>query len=454
MMRTRIMWLSIGSALGGIIAALMVLCLWQNDLSVVSLLLAGFMGIIVSAMLSLWAGKTAINLEIDSMLKVRDMIRHLNEDGNLEEIIPKDYELLHPIKFIFRELQTAHQSLTLLKTEALKHQHLFDSLEEGLIISDKSQQIMFINDAAKTMFNAPENQRALTLQYVLLNPSAQELLRKVTDGHIPLAEEVITGKKNTFLHVMMSQVRNKNKESEGLIIFAKDITERVKAERMREDFVANVSHELKTPLTSIRGFSELLQSGMVKNETEQHKYLQMIEIETDRLIALINDILQLSELTSLKMDEGKIPMDISQVVQEVVLFLSPLAKNKGVSLHVNANAIQVQMNPQRAHELVMNLVDNAIKYNRPQGQVDIRVFEEKNEAILSISDTGIGIPQKDADRVFERFYRVDKSRSRQSGGTGLGLSIVKHIVSLYNGNIHLESTEDKGTTITIRLPKI
>lgn len=239
-------------------------------------------------------------------------------------------------------------------------------------------------------------------------------------------------------------------ETVGAVILASDITEQANAERMRREFTANVSHELKTPLQSITGSAELIENGLVKDE-DMPRFVGHIRTEAARLVSLIDDIIRLSQL-----DEGgempKSAAALSDVVKEVFGALSESADQRNITLSQSGKG-EVFGVKQLIFEVIYNLCDNAIKYNRDGGRVDVDIHENENETVISVSDTGIGIPAEHRERIFERFYRVDKSHSKKSGGTGLWLSIVKHAVLYHNGRISIESEENKGTKITVVFPK-
>lgn len=220
------------------------------------------------------------------------------------------------------------------------------------------------------------------------------------------------------------------------------------AARNRQDFTANVSHELKTPLTAISGYAELIENGMVDNE-KQIKFAGDIKKNADRLVTLINDIIRLSELDNSEVGVNFSKQDIYEVAEERVELLQNSAAKKNVKLTLSGGTVYVLSNRGMLIELLDNLIQNAIRYNVSGGSVYVMITKEESGAVLSVKDTGIGIPEADKDRIFERFYRVDKSRSRETGGTGLGLAIVKHIVELHNGRIELNSELSKGTEIRI-----
>ena len=224
------------------------------------------------------------------------------------------------------------------------------------------------------------------------------------------------------------------------------------AEKMRQEFTANVSHELKTPLQSISGYAELLKSGMVKEEDVQ-QFAERIYSESQRMITLVNDILELSHLDEGMEDMIREDVDLYDVAARAVDSLEEEAATAGVTLELTGESSVINGYSQLLSLIVYNLCENGIKYNNPKGSVKVDVIDFRDRAVLTVNDSGIGIPLDQQERVFERFYRVDKSHSKEVGGTGLGLSIVKHATAIHNGEIHLVSAPKYGTTITITFPK-
>lgn len=220
----------------------------------------------------------------------------------------------------------------------------------------------------------------------------------------------------------------------------------------RSEFTANVTHELKTPLTSIKGFTDMLSSGMVAKPEDQQRFLTMISVEVDRLSNLVDDILTVSELETVAGATGTERAPLLSIAREVQTILQPQAEKAGVLLRVEGSQVEACIAPDRFKEVAINLMENAIKYNRKGGRVTVTVEPSGGRASFVVADTGIGIPEESQSRVFERFYRVDKGRSRAAGGTGLGLAIVKHIVALYEGQIKLASVVGSGTTVEVTLP--
>ena len=225
-----------------------------------------------------------------------------------------------------------------------------------------------------------------------------------------------------------------------------------KEKRIRQEFFSNASHELKTPITSIQGYAELLESGMIQDDGMKLDFARRIKKEAAGMTGLINDILMISRLESMDAEVMFSDVRISVLLQEIMDSLKPLAASCQVFLHVDVKPLCIRANLQQMKELFTNLATNAIKYNRPGGQVWITVGEQGDDMLVRVKDNGVGIPKESLDRIFERFYRVDKGRSRKQGGTGLGLSIVKHIVNFYHGTIHVTSELDKGTEFTVTIP--
>ncbi len=233
----------------------------------------------------------------------------------------------------------------------------------------------------------------------------------------------------------------------------KESMNRIEFERMvRQEFFSNVSHELKTPLTSVCGYLELLENNMVSDENRKKDFLARIKKETINMTSLINDILMISRLETKEAEVTLSDVRLAPLVKEVCTSLEPLAKEYQVSISTNCRPLKMFANTQQLRELFNNLIINAIKYNKPEGKVGVTVTSEQSEIIIIVEDTGVGIPEDAKVRIFERFYRVDKGRSKKVGGTGLGLSIVKHIVNYYNGSIELQSKIGEGSKFTVRLP--
>ena len=238
----------------------------------------------------------------------------------------------------------------------------------------------------------------------------------------------------------------------GTIVLLVDVTYSVKAEKMRQEFTANVSHELNTPLTTIKGFGEMFGSGMITRKEDVLKYGAMSERESERLLFLINDIIRLSEIEE-HTEELRTPVELRTAAQDALQILEARVQQNDIHVELKGDCLILNSNDGYMRELFINLIDNAIKYNKDGGSGAGAVGRDGPDAVVTVADPGIGIPPEHQGRVFERFYRVDKSHSKASGGTGLGLSIVKHAVQYHHGTVELQSEEGKGTTIRILLPK-
>ena len=326
---------------------------------------------------------------------------------------------------------------------------ILDSMSEGLVVLDPNLRILLINHSAAAFFGVDAEVRGSNLLHMTHLPRAVDAARHAAKyGQREVFDLRRSGR---TLQVLVSPVRDGDAEA-GAILLVTDVTAVRMAEQIRSDFVANASHELKTPLTAIKGFAELMQQGIIREPQEVERTVSLIVAETDRMIQLISDILKLSELESEVTDTGAVAVSLRLTAQKAAESLALQAKEHEVTVDVEGDIGTVYANPDRMMELALNLMDNAVKYNRPGGSVTVSIWDKPDHVTLSVADTGVGIPREAQDRVFERFYRVDKGRSRRQGGTGLGLSIVKHIVGLYKGEIRLRSEPGAGTTIEVDLP--
>lgn len=340
---------------------------------------------------------------------------------------------------ISRQLQKANQ-----KKE--EFDAITEHMKEGLIIVGKKMEVLSYNKAAVELLsdgNAPIVDSALAFNRSEVFSSA---LEEALSGK---AAEVMLTHSGKDYQVLANPVFQEN-DVKGAVVLVLDVTEKVQRDYLRREFTANVSHELKTPLTSISGFAELIKSGMVRSE-DVEEFATRIYNEAGRLITLVNDIIRLSRL-----EEGQLydkeDIDVVKLIKEVVESLEVEAKKNNVKMEIVGDTFTYNAPPQILSEMLHNLCENAIKYNKPDGTVTIRLDKEENSWSITVSDTGIGIPTEYQQRVFERFFRVDKSHSKKIGGTGLGLSIVKHSVDYLGGQIHLNSEVGAGTEVKIILP--
>lgn len=330
--------------------------------------------------------------------------------------------------------------------------YLLNNMNEGLVVFDRDMRILVINRSASRFFDAVGEMKGKNVLRLTHMPAIADALQGVTQSGEPAAVDIRNPDGKKTLQILMSAVHDEEENTDGAIMLISDVTEIRLAEQIRSEFVANASHELKTPLTSIKGFSELIDTGIINDPEKAHGYLEHIRTETERMIGLIGDILKLSELEATSHDTGMVQLSMKLIAQKVCGSLYNQINMKNVSVKVTGDIGSMEANPDHMEQMLLNLVDNAVKYNKPGGSVTVEVTQSEETVSVKVSDTGVGIPKESQQRVFERFYRVDKSRSRKLGGTGLGLSIVKHIVGLYNGKIKLESETGQGTSIEIILP--
>jgi len=339
---------------------------------------------------------------------------------------------------------------------------VINSMRDGIIAVDTDYKILIINTIACDIFGVRHGPGIMgkNLIQIARNSKVNSLLIDTIKNNTPLTDEIIMFSPATNTDKIYKVYTNPIKNTDtvrsvnsGGVITLHDVTSVKKLEQIRTEFVSNVTHELKTPLTSIRGFVETLKNGAIEDTAVAAKFLDIIDIEAERLYMLINDILQLSEIEGMRKDDNIMETNLNTIIGEVVLILEAAAQKKGVRLIVEVDqAINLLVNKNRIKQMLINLVDNAIKYNVENGAVYISAGRSSGKTYISIKDTGIGISEKHHSRIFERFYRVDKGRSRNMGGTGLGLSIVKHIVNLYSGDIRVVSQQGQGTEFLIQLP--
>lgn len=338
---------------------------------------------------------------------------------------------------------------------------VINSMRDGIIAIDTNYKILIINTIACDIFGVKHGPGIIGKSLIDLtrNTKVNLLLNDTIKKNVALTDEINMYSSKTgsdyIYKIYTNPIKNFDaiKQNSGGVITLHDVTSVKKLEKIRTEFVSNVTHELKTPLTSIRGFVETLKNGAIEDTAVATKFLDIIDIEAERLYILINDILQLSEIEGMRKDDHVTKNDLSLIIDEVVLMLEAAASKKNIKLEVFAEPnIMILVNNYRIKQMLINLIDNAIKYNVENGIVLIKASKTNGKIIISIKDSGIGIPEIDHSRIFERFYRVDKGRSRNMGGTGLGLSIVKHIVNLYSGDIRIISEPGQGTEFIIQLP--
>lgn len=379
----------------------------------------------------------------------KQIVKPLNS-LNLDEPLSNDgYDELSPLlrRIDSQQRQIRNQAEKLAQKQR-EFEAVTENMSEGIILLNADGIVLGINSAALRLFNADKSCIGSHIFSIDRSSAVSELISESKKGcHCERMSEI----NGRCYQLALSPVISQEKPS-GSVILAIDVTEKEKGEQLRREFTANVSHELKTPLHLISGSAELLMNGVVKEEDKQSFY-QRIYGESKRMNRLVEDIIRLSHL-----DEGADDMkwektDLYNLAVQAVNSLSEEAERAGVKISLSGSEAVVFGIPQLLSSVVYNLCDNAIKYNRSGGSVDVRVENLGGRISLVVSDTGIGIPLEHQERIFERFYRVDKSRSKELGGTGLGLSIVKHAAMIHGAEINLISSPEKGTEITVEFPE-
>ncbi len=418
-----------------------------------AIFLVGLAALGVGALSSRWDG-AAVPLLLAAALLIalaaRRLARRITQPiRELDPSMPEScvrYGELFPLLDYLRRQQATIRS----QTDELRQRHeeftaITENMSEGFLLIDRRTNLLSCNASALRLLGASE---PCAGESVLLLGQAEPFRRVVVEALAGRHSEALLEREGTCCQLLASPILHEGGPA-GAVVALLDVTEREKRESLRREFTANVSHELKTPLTSISGFAELMKDGMVPQETVP-EFAADIYREAQRLISLVEDIIHLSRL-----DENAAPMDrqavdLCQLSREVLDRMSASAARGQVSLHLEGVPVVVEGVRAVLEEMIGNLVDNAIKYNRPGGSVTVTVDTEGGKARLAVRDTGIGIPPAHQQRVFERFYRVDKSHSKEVGGTGLGLSIVKHAAAYHNASPELESQEGQGTIVTVR----
>ena len=379
----------------------------------------------------------------------KTVVRPLNELNLDEPLNNEGFDELSPLlrRIDSQQRQLKGQALEL-KQKKDEFLAVTSNMSEGLVLLNSSGTILSINNAALTILDADKSSVGQDILTVNRSLEMQKLLEEARMGQRSETKLCLTGRE--YQLDASPIISGGNIEGVALLLF--DITERENAEQLRREFTANVSHELKTPLHSISGCAELMKNGMVKPE-DTVRFAGQIYSEAQRLINLIEDIIRLSRLDEGAEDMQRERIDLYALSASVIDSLGNEAKENKITVELCGAPAFIWGVRQLVSGMIYNLLDNAIKYNKADGSVKLSVSNEGEFSVLNVSDTGIGIPPEHQSRVFERFYRVDKSHSKEVGGTGLGLSIVKHSAMVHNAKIDLQSTPGKGTSITVRFPK-
>lgn len=377
----------------------------------------------------------------------RNLVKPLN---NLDLNDPLSNDVYEELSPLLRHMAQQNKQIALQMDELSRSQNEFNAItsnmSEGLIVLNKDGVVVSLNTAARKIFEAEEDSIGKDFLTIDRTP---EIIRAIKETLSGKKQELEYEKNGRNYDLCINKIVEKD-EVIGVLLLAIDNTEKIQAEQNRREFTANVSHELKTPLQSIIGSADLIESGLVKPE-DMPRFIGHIKTDAARLVSLVSDIIRLSQLdenTEMNWEN----VDALSVAKEALEMVGPIAESRNISLTIKGEPAPLNSVHKLLYDIIYNLCDNAVKYNKEGGFVKVDVKTAGDKVQVAVSDNGVGIAPADQSRVFERFYRVDKSHSRESGGTGLGLSIVKHAVAYLKGSISLESTLGKGTTITVSFP--
>ena len=418
-----------------------VLRISTSQVTIVSLLLGMLQPLLVitflAILLSVFLAKRAS----------RNLVRPLN---NLDLNDPLSNDVYEELSPLLRHMAQQNKQIALQMDELSRSQNEFNAItsnmSEGLIVLNKDGVVVSLNTAARKIFEAEEDSIGKDFLTIDRTPEISRAIKETLSGK---KQELEYEKNGRNYDLCINQIVEKD-EVIGVLLLAIDNTEKIQAEQNRREFTANVSHELKTPLQSIIGSADLIESGLVKPE-DMPRFIGHIKTDAARLVSLVSDIIRLSQLdenTEMNLET----VDALSVAKEALEMVGPIAESRNISLTIKGEPAPLTSVHKLLYDIIYNLCDNAVKYNKEGGFVKVDVKTAGDKVQVAVSDNGVGIAPADQSRVFERFYRVDKSHSRESGGTGLGLSIVKHAVAYLKGSISLESTLGKGTTITVSFP--
>lgn len=378
------------------------------------------------------------------------IVKPINE---LDLESPKEnqiYEELSPLlSKIHRQNREIQNQLELAKQQQEEFSLITENMQEGLIVIDKYTMILSANSSAWNLFHMDRVRQGESVYCLDREEEFRHAIEQVLSGE---HTELVLKLNGSDIQLIANPVI-RDKKTEGAVVLLVNVTEKLERESLRREFSANVSHELKTPLTSISGFAEIMQGGLVKCE-DIPQFAGRIYKESQRLLQLVEDVIQISQLDEEKTSYTWEPVDVYQVCKNAFESLKEKAKRLNVHLYICGEYMKMETVRTLLEEAVYNVCDNAIKYNRNEGSVSVFLTQTAQEIQIVVKDTGVGIPKEDQDRVFERFYRVDKSHSKEIGGTGLGLSIVKHAVGALKGSVILRSEEGNGTEICMKFPKV
>ncbi len=424
--------------------------------SQIIILKATFLALFITIILGYFIAKSITGPIKDVTVKAERMAQ-----GDFEQIVEirSDDEigqLAEMFNYLTAKLKTVLQEMS---NEKQKMDTIIEYMADGLIAATKEGQIIHINSKALEMLGIDEEVCAVeSFNQLFTSYDEQFKIEKFLKREEDWAgNKIIDINNESILQASYAPFMDRNGDVEGIIILLQDVTKHQKLENMRKEFVANVSHELKTPLTTIKSYTETLLDGIIDDRDLSINFLQVVDSETERMARLVRDLLQLSDLDFQQSKWNKKAVDLREIIEEIILKLDVSVKNKKQQVHLNLNNLKendtmIYADKDRMGQVILNLLGNSIKYTPEGGHIKIGICVREDKLILEIEDNGIGIPEGDLARIFERFYRVDKARARELGGTGLGLSIAKEIIEAHEGTIEIFSQEGEGTKTVIQLP--
>ena len=420
------------------------------------ILKATFLALFITIILGYFIAKSITGPINDVTIKAERMAQ-----GDFEQVVEirSDDEigqLADMFNYLTAKLKTVLQEMS---NEKQKMDTIIEYMADGLIASTKEGQIIHINSKAMEMLGINEEVCATKDFDQLLTPYNEQFKIEnfLENEENRIGNKIIDINNESILQASYAPFMDQNGDVEGIIILLQDVTKHQKLESIRKEFVANVSHELKTPLTTIKSYTETLLDGVIDDKDLSVNFLQVVDSETERMTRLVRDLLQLSNIDYQQSKWNKKAVDLKEIIEETIFKLDVSAKNKEQRIHFNLKDLEenetiIYADKDRIGQVILNLLGNSIKYTPKGGHINIDIDIQGDTLILEIEDNGIGIPKEDLERIFERFYRVDKARARELGGTGLGLSIAKEIIEAHEGTIEIFSEEGVGTKTVIHLP--
>ncbi|WP_053955053.1 ATP-binding protein [Inediibacterium massiliense] len=422
------------------------------DKSKMILTKATLLALIITVVLGFWIARSITEPINDVTIKAARMAKG---DFNQVVEVKSDDEIGQLAEMFNYAREKLNATLSEISSEKSKLETILSYMADGLIATNQEGKIMHANPTAMKMLELSDEN--------IQNTSYDEIIGKFNkELTLPFIKENSkdwTGSRNiifkeSIFHANYAPFKDEKGENTGIVMVIQDITERQKLDNMRKEFVANVSHELKTPLTSIKSYTETLLDGALDQKNVAEYFLNVVISEADRMDRLVKDLLQLSRLDYQRVSWNKKENNLVKIIENSILKISINAKNKkqNISFFPQNEEMKAFVDSDKIEQVILNILSNSIKYTPEKGEINISLDQENNQGILKISDNGIGIPSEDLPRLFERFYRVDKARSRELGGTGLGLSIAQQIIRAHDGDIKIKSEEGKGTEVTIFIP--